>query len=304
MDTNENAEISNYIELINKSFSKIIKEYSAIQLQDHTKDTLTKSNNLLTNGEQLLDTLKSNLKSIETVLSNCDIFVREVEDNLAFPRKSDDYVFHTKNGMLAYPGKEYITRSTKTEKKTIKIKKQEPERKKIQITELGYELEMPIITDLNKLPDSIYYYDNSKNPQYKSGLYIKLNQNCIKIPFPEVVDSKKEFDRKHSIRCKYHTKQECDMQRQKMASLHNSTVRICNFAHESDQIIKIGYQSRCPSVPNFGNPATMPNDIKNITVPDIKNLLLYGLSDLGAALVWLDFTKSKGKTLDSLEFCK
>jgi hypothetical protein len=123
------------------------------------------------------------------------------------------------------------------------------------------------------------------------------------MPFPETVDSKKEYDRKHSIRCKYTTIEECLTQRQKMAKMYGSQIRICNFAHIGDRIIKIGHQFRCPSVPNFGNPQTMPQDIKDVKFSDIKNLMMYGLSDIATAMIWFDYHKVKGVKFERLDIC-
>jgi hypothetical protein len=79
----------------------------------------------------------------------------------------------------------------------------------------------------------------------------------------------------------------------KMAKLHNSMQRTCNFAHSGDKLLKIGYQSRCPSIPNYGNPDTFIQDTYHVSDDDIKNLLLYGLNDTLIASVWLQKNNHK-----------
>lgn len=168
------------------------------------------------------------------------------------------------------------------------------------IPELGYSLKMPVVTDLKNIPVALYFYKGDKtNPP---GVYMNiLNGNIVRMPFPEIIDSKREYDRTHSIRCKYNKKDDCDAQRIKMSKLYSSPVRVCNFAHAGDKIVKIGYPSRCPSVHDFGNPSTMQSDIKKVTLTDIQNTMLYGLNDLISAVVWLDYNVITGQTMSTLD---
>ncbi len=321
-------DIESYTSSLDSLFTKLVKNFNKIQLADHTKDTIKIGTDFLEVGSKMLTTLKHHVRSIETLLADCSNFVDEITEDLTQPKKEDGFVYHTKNGMLSFPGREFIIKKiiepvksnggkkgvtskfngtgnyngTSTDQPndntidkvtglSVTSSQSQSQRASPQITqqtlipELGYHLKVPVVSNFSQIPPSIYYV-KSETP----GLFIRLpNDNIVKIPFPEVVDSKKEYDRKHSIRCKYRTKSECDNQRSKMAKFHNSPLRICNFAHESDTIVKIGYPSRCPAVPNFGNPKTMSADIKHVTQNDIKNVLLYGLSDLISGVIWLDY---------------
>jgi regulator of replication initiation timing len=302
---NQNSEdvgklIEQYTSILDQLFSKIVREYNKLQLADYTHDTLSRGNNLIKTGSQLLTALKSNSKTIETLLSDCNDFVTEIKEDMECPRKDDGYVFPTKNGMLSYPGKEFIVKLLNADVDTSATPPASTppastiKEEKTLIKEIGYYMKIPIVENLSDIPQAIYGHHGS--------LYLRLpNNNLARIPFPEVVDSKKEYDRKHSIRCKYKTKQECDAQRQKMAKIYQSNIRICNFAHEGDKMIKIGYPSRCPSVPNFGNPKSMSVDIRNVSINDIKNILLYGLSDIITASVWLDYSDQKNLLLSDLD---
>ena len=293
--------INQYSISLDESFSKIIRSYNKLQLEDYTSETISKGKELKNKGYNLLSLLKSHINGLETMLSNCSAFVAEIEEDLNCEPKNDDYVYQTKNGMLGYPGKEFIKKIIElkeSQKKTATIKPLKEDVQKILIPDIGYHLKVPVVADVKDIPHAFYYCKNL------NGLYMRLpNNNIVKIPFPEVVDSRKEYDRKHSIRCKYHSKQECDIQRKKMARSYNSTLRICNFGHDGDKIIKIGFPARCPSVPNFGNPTTMSTDIKNVTEDDVKNLLLYGLSDFISGVVWLDHSGVKDKEFYSLSNC-
>lgn len=299
-----------YVTYLDEIFSKIVKSFNKLQLEEYNPETLKKSRELINKGSELLSTLQTHVSSIKTLLSDCSDFIEEMQEDLTSTPKDGDYIYHTKNGMLGYPGKEFIintiTNKANSKEPSISPPKQESSlqeqkivEQKTLIPEIGYYMKVAQITNLKHIPPALYYYSGDQ-----PGLYMRLpNNNLLRVPFPEIVDSKKEYDRKHSIRCKYRTKAECDAQRMKMSKMYNSTVRTCNFAHSGDRIIKIGYPSRCPSIPDFGNPTSMSNDIRQITEDDVKNLLLYSLSDLLAATVWLDYTNKSGLTITNLDTC-
>lgn len=299
-----------YVAYLDEIFSKIVKSFNKLQLEEYNPETLKKSRELINKGSELLSTLQTHVSSIKTLLSDCSDFIEEMQEDLTSTPKDGDYIYHTKNGMLGYPGKEFIintiTNKANSKEPSISPPKQESSlqeqkivEQKTLIPEIGYYMKVAQITNLKHIPPALYYYSGDQ-----PGLYMRLpNNNLLRVPFPEIVDSKKEYDRKHSIRCKYRTKAECDAQRMKMSKMYNSTVRTCNFAHSGDRIIKIGYPSRCPSIPDFGNPTSMSNDIRQITEDDVKNLLLYSLSDLLAATVWLDYTNKSGLTITNLDTC-
>ncbi len=315
----QSNDFESYSLYLDETFSKIVRTFNKLQLEDYSSDTLKKSNELIRKGSSILAMLKSHTKSIETLLADCSDFTVEIEEDITCIPKKDDFVFHTKNGMLGYPGKEFITKllsntpnvvlqpntpiitpqtNTPVLQPITILKKEE----KVLIPELGYYLRINQVTDLSAIPPALYYYKSDKPQQ--SGIYMRLpNNNLVRVPFPEVVDSKKEYDRKHSIRCKYHSKDECDAQRQKMAKMYSSTVRVCNFAHHGDRIVKIGYPSRCPTIPNFGNPQTMSQDIRQISIDDTKNMLMYGLSDILAAAVWFDYSNVSSMECVNLDIC-
>lgn len=295
---------------LNTLISKIIRHYNRLQLADHTKSTVSSGNNLITTGATLLRNFKNNVKTLETLLSDCSDFVEEVKEDLSFPKREGDFVYLTSGGMLSYPGRDLIV---KEEKKEVKDKKPNENKKqnkndRVLINELGYYLKLPVVTDIKQIPPALYYFkedDNkktNKKTKNRTGIYINLgNGNYARIPFPEIVDSKKEYDRKHSIRCKYISKKDCDDQRYKMSKYHNTQIRTCNFAHTGDQIIKIGYPSRCPSVPNYGTPETFSDDIKNINMNDAKNLLMNGLNDVMSSVIWFDYAAQKENIFSNLE---
>jgi hypothetical protein len=303
-----------YLINIDKAFSQLVKQFNKLQLEDHANTTITKGDSLIIKGTKFLHILKAQVSSLETLITDCSDFIDEVKQDLSVETKPENFIFLTKHGMLSYPGRDTINKvpnkndilnefkNKQTSKETNKISIE-----RVLIPEYGYYLKLPVVNNINQIPPAMYYVkpNVNKNSDQKNvtkpGIYININGNYARIPFPEISDSKKEYDRKHSIRCKYATKQECDLQRSKMAGMYNSNIRTCNFAHKGDSIIKIGYPSRCPSVPNFGNPSTIAKDIKAVNVSDIKNMLLYGLNDIIASAIWLDYNLNKGNIYDDLD---
>jgi hypothetical protein len=311
-------EISTYTLALDKIFSIIVKKYNVVQLSNYDNNTYQNANTILTLGGKLLSAMKLHVRKLETILMDCKDFVDEVIDDSHTIQKEEEYVYHTKNGLLSYPDRELLVNLLEGTEKTKKnvfptLDKTKNESitqtiapplidtsTRIIIPEVGYSIKVPTCSDIKNIPSSMYYYKgDAENP---SGLYMNiLNNNIVKIPFPEIIDSKNSYDRTHSIRCKYSKKSDCDNQRNKMAKLYNSTLRLCNFAHEGDKIVKIGYPSRCPSVPDFGNLTTISTDIKKVTITDVQNMLMYGLNDIISSVIWLDYNSIKDQNMNALE---
>ena len=320
----QSNEFDTTISLLNGFFSKITMLFNKLQLSEYSSETLKKSKELINNGTAVLTALKTHTNSLENLLNECAAFTTEIEDDITSDPKPGNYVFHTKNGMLGYPGKEFMAKIMKNKtihKTNVDIQQKTSSNIDIQqktssnvdvpskedrilIPEIGYKLRINSILDINAIPPALYYYTARDTNSPPSGIYTRLpNNNLVRIPFPEIVDSKKEYDRKHSIRCKYRYKDECTAQRQKMARMHNSIVRTCNFAHKGDKMIKIGHPARCPAVPSFGNPQTMSTDIRQIIEDDIKNTLMCGLSDIITAAVWFDYSNIVNEKYYLLDEC-
>ena len=347
-------DINSYAELIDSTMSKIIRLCNKLQLSDGSINTVLVGSDLIKKGATLLYTIKSHVKTLETILTDCNDFIDDIKEDLSSDRKEEDYVYMTSNGMMSYKGREFIQLSddlagtiANHNLKNLSVdnlknlstnnlkNNTDNSIKKITIPEIGYGMKFPVVTNINQIPPALYYLldegsdcavnigqesksiksagqeskplksagqESKSIKSNKSGIYINLgNSNYAKIPFPEIVDSTREHDRKHSIRCKYSTKKECDDQRYKMSKYHNTNIRTCNFAHAGDKIVKIGYPSRCPSVPNYGNPKTMSHDVKDIAIDDTKHLLLYGLNDLISSMIWLEYKGQKNNIFDRLE---
>lgn len=341
----------NYQVQLNNAFSQLVGKYNKLLLKEHTINSITEGNNLLTHGTTLINTIKKHIQSLETLLCDCGDFVEDVYNDLSYPHPKEDFVYGTTNGMLSYKGREYIEKKKRTfpisylnacllnddkfigtnsttksnnSKSTTKSNNTNSNNHTNNITnsnnhtnnnnnkgsassmnnvnrtlipDIGYRLKINTTDKLQSIPQMFKYYNNKNDKDNPPGVYCCIVPNVyIRVQFPSVIDSTKEYSRVKTIRCKYHDKLTCDDQRKKMANYHRSTLRTCNYAHKGDTIVKIGYPSRCSRLPRFGNPQTLGKDIKIIGINEIKNILMYGLSDLISAAVWFDYNKITKKT--------
>jgi hypothetical protein len=156
---------------------------------------------------------------------------------------------------------------------------------KIYGADLGFNFKVPIINKITEMPSSLYWYNG--DGKYPPGIYICVTRGFyVQVPFPNVVDSTRDFNRTGSIKCKYANSTECNNIRSELARKYNSDVRPCNFAHTGDRYIKIGTSARCASSPRFGNHSFLKSDINEIGDSDINTILMYSLSDILLSSIW------------------
>ena len=291
-------------------FNDLNRACSILQLSDHNNQTISEAQQISKNINNWLTTMQYYTSNAKNLMSECDKLAFDIQNDLSV-LPVDNYVYHTTDGMLSYPGREIYNKKPLINLELLKkidkyagknekpVNEKSEKRKNIVIEPFNYNIKLTNYQNITQAPESLFYYTGAEN---KEGIYIKLlNGVSVKVPFPEIIDSKREFDRKHSIRCKYINKEECNLQRSKMAKIHSSLVRNCNFAHTNDPIIKIGYPARCPTIPQYGNPETIKTDIEKVTLSDIKNILLYGINDIICASIWLDKNNIKDICIDNLE---
>ena len=162
---------------------------------------------------------------------------------------------------------------------------------KINNVDIGFKFKVPIITKLSEMPSAFYWYggDNT-NP---SGIYTCITRGFyVRVPFPNVVDSTKNFNKMGSIKCKNATFEECYAIRKELAMRHKSDIRNCTFAHKGDKYVKIGSAFRCPNMPRFGCHNYLSSDLKSVPDSDIKTILMYSLSDILLTSLWFQKQKS------------
>jgi len=290
---------TDYMSHLNYQFSQLTQEYNKLQLLSHSKQTRKKCKQFLTNGTRLYNHIKMHLNSLEALLSDCEEYLQEIDDDLSATLPKEDYVYETSNGMLSYLGRDHIVKDTKKINKATKI----PRYEKYYIKEIDYSLNLPIVNQLHDITSMFYYYNNNKDKKNPPGIYCSILPGIyIKVAFPTVVDSTKDSNKTKSVKCKYGTLVACIEQREKMAKYYNSSIRVCNYAHKNEKIIKVSNPSRCIAVPKIGNASTLLSDIKLVNLSDIKHLLLYGLNDIFTAAIWFDYNHITTLTCNNIDY--
>lgn len=292
-----------YTDALASGFSSIVNRYNKFQLSNHTCETIKSGDDIISSGLKLLKLIKLHANSLETALSDCQDFMDDVVQDLSVKTPKEDFVYATIKGMLSYKGRDFVEKpivaaavppasTTASSPASLTAPASSTTKfARVLVPEIGYHLKMRCVSNLKNIPPMLAYYNNPNDKKNKPGLYCTLVPNVhVRVPFPDVIDSTKEYGRGHSIRCKYITKVLCDEQRSKMARYHNRQVRICNFSHMGEKLVKIGYPSRC-SKPSFGNSRSLSTDIKAVNLADIKNILLYGMNDIMSSIVWLDYNR-------------
>lgn len=310
--------------ILNEAYSDLLRRFNKVQLVPNSKNTIEEGNAIFKEGVDLLKMINNFSKKLETMLSDCQDFVKDAVVDLNQKTRDEDFVFHTTGGMLSYNTRSLvINEDIEVMKYSLKNVKKLPEKtsknesdtpnkenksskdinkdvnkemkeikentmERILIKEMSVYYNAPTVTNITDIPPMFHYYKGDQ--KHQAGLYCCLVENVfIRVPYPEVIDSTKNYSKFRSIRCKYKTKAECDSKRAYMAEKYPD-VRQCNFAHVGEKLVKIGYPSRC-IIPNFGNPETFHTDYKTISRDILKTIMLYGVSDLVSAALTIDNMK-------------
>lgn len=148
----------------------------------------------------------------------------------------------------------------------------------------GNVLNLPVINDLRDIPPAIYWY--SCGASNKSGIYTSISPGfTVRIPFPNLVSGSNPDYKLNSIPCKYETKALCTEYKKKISEIHKSEIRRCSYVHRNERFTKVGSYFRC-NIESFGNHKTLDNDIKIVTLYDIKRILMNSLSDNLLSVLW------------------
>jgi hypothetical protein len=276
--SNNNDLTKNYNLNVKKKIKDII-ELNNIILNDN--DKINKYTELLNIFENSVLQIKNNIEMLRKKEERRKIY------------EIDNFVYHDNNGFLNYKN------TTPSENiKSQKITK--PIINDIYLKEFKYGIKIKTVNSLSEIcPMLSYFKGDTKNP---AGIYCCIMDSVyVKIPYPEMIDINKDYNKVRTIKCKHITLEKCNEYKNKMMK-YNSYNKICNFAHVGDKLVKICNHSRCEKIPNYGNPSTFNYDVEKVGISDIKNILLYGLSDLMCSFLWLDYNKSKNLTFDKLDF--
>ena len=167
---------------------------------------------------------------------------------------------------------------------------------------INFNYEIPVVNSISEIQPSLYWFGGDKT--HIMGVYTCVTPGVyIQVPFPNVIDGSKEYNRLSSFKCKYNTKIECDKIQNILSTKYNSAIRICNFAHVGEKYNKVGAHTRCPGVPRFGNHNSINVDLDDVLESDIKLMLMHSLSDTLLSSLWFQKQKTKQSVLTNIDIC-
>ena len=153
----------------------------------------------------------------------------------------------------------------------------------------GAHINLPIVDYLEDIKPCFYYYEGDR--KHPAGVYTSPFLGVImQIPFVTVVPYSMENSNYFSMKC---------------TAGKNCKNWKCTYAHPGTDYIKIGCVSRCPRAHSFGNKETITDDLKAVTVEDIRIVSCYGLNDLFSAALWFakKITGPGLRIMHDLEVC-
>lgn len=272
------TEVGKIYTLLNTNLNEISINPLTISNYEQSQNVINKTNTVISDCKTAKDMLETWVKKINQLLQICKDFATTMNKNTQIEAE-DNFVYQTFAGMLAY----------RTEEKEVIIQKNETE-SSVRVNALGCDTRLPAIMTMKTIPRNLNPFFYCSETQ---EFWMCMPRNVyIKVPFPVIIDSTIDPTRACSIRCRNGSKRECEIR-----SKHD-----CKYAHTGDRMIKLGILSRCPSVPNFGNPATFANDIAKVDTHDIKNLMLHAVSDIFIINIWLQIHGISDRYIRNLEF--
>jgi len=190
-----------------------------------------------------------------------------------------------------------IESSKKPEAKTEKPKSKKIGKSATKTTITEYkganiELRLSKVTKLTEIPESMYLYDGDK--KNKPGIYTRIGNSIILVPFPDVIDpNDPEASKNCTVKCRSETRERC--QSKKFGSN-------CPYAHVGEQFRKIGSNYRS-EVPRLGKHSFIREDCENAKYSDIKHILMNSLSDILFCNLWFEKNISELTVIQELEIC-
>lgn len=196
------------------------------------------------------------------------------------------------NDKMRHEGLKQISPKPSTITKTIK---------NIDSVDLGDNpLRIPVVDSLKDVKQPFYWY--SGDAKNREGVYIALTDTlCCRINLPNVIPSNSIDFKYKSNTCRYGSAERCRVRRHELSKIHNSNMRDCNFTHYGERFNKLGTMYRCPNVESFGNHKTLNSDMTDVSINDIKHLLMNCLSDALLASIWAQNHYKSKDVMDDLD---
>lgn len=190
---------------------------------------------------------------------------------------------------LKSPTTEIVENKFSEEHKNVQVEQQTEPTLYHQYEVNNCLINLPVVQRLEDIKPCFHYYDgDSKHPH---GVYMSIFPGVImQVPLMTVVPYSMENSNYYSMKCTVGKK--CKNYK-------------CTFTHPGSDYIKIGSISRCPHAHSFGNKDSLNEDIKKVSIEDIRIVLAYGSNDLFSVALWLAklITGPGLRVLNDLEVC-
>lgn len=304
--------INTYFQSLFKDARNSITGEITVENAEHLEDLVKVFTTVYDNHKKIINLL-GNLKE------ECKDKAFEIRSELSLDLDKDKknkftFVFRGKTGMTWGEMDELETQRNLLMDKSKELEKDlkksgDPSKEKykkltvLDGVELPKEIKVKMVSRLESLPTAFGWYNGDK--KHREGIYIRLPKNMfVRVPFPNVIDGTKNYNRSKTIRCKHVTEQQCYDNRKFMADQHGTSVRDCFFAHKGDTYSKVGTNFRCPAIPRIGNHRYLTLDLNDAKSDDIKPLLMNSLSDLLVCYLWNNQQHADDKMIMSdVEIC-
>lgn len=271
--------ITNEFHNLTRMSKKILHRHVRKKTHTVTKK-LIKLEKLTLNLQTLIKNFDKMLSETKNLLTECAEKSLELRESQMLSSKNFQFIH---DGIKSVGFKEHPVEEKHAAKKP-------PVKRKIKEIDEIYSIKtpkisVPIATRLNNIGSCIFWYNgDSTNPK---GLYMSpCPKLYVKIPFMNVVDGTKDYNRVGSIKCKHGTKKLCNNNKRYISEKFNASIRECTYAHIGDRYKKIGMNYRSPGMPAFGRTDTLVSDAKTISYKDIKIIIMYAVSDILLCHMW------------------
>lgn len=159
-----------------------------------------------------------------------------------------------------------------------------------------HTIDVPVATNLENIPSMFRWWAGDN--RHKSGVYMCIAPDFyFEVPFPDLISKNSKNFKHKSVPCKYRTAELCHDKQLEFSKIYNTELRQCNFVHVGESYIKIGSDFRCPNLPSFGAHDTLTQDLANVSLTDIKNILMNASSDLLLIMLWYSHHRHLGEVI-------
>lgn len=305
----QNVDINKYVRGfgINKKFDKA----SIFALKSNLEFQLLQLSNAMDQISEIEDFVKAQIEEVDVHLNNLDNPEMKVELNknysstfLGFDASASWADEYERDTYIHDMVKQFSAITNAPPSASTHVKEYEK-------TNLGFDFNLPVVKDLNDVPQCMYYYKGAED----EGIYICITSEFyVKIPFPDV-DSNPIPD--SVIRCEHGDRETCDRKRSEPVNVSDfekllmakksdkntgtASKKACSKVHTGESFHKVGSSHRCYNIPGFGKHDGLDKDLIKIQRSDINTMLMYALSDVFLGALWFQRNRKERTVMKDID---